>query len=282
MNKIVTFLLGTALLCSCQNQNEELTPSSKLEIETNNTKALVDAFESGHSLGIFVANETSIDDLYTPFSFNVKSTYDGDKWAFESDVILNHVSAKVYAYYPYSSEKSEGSAIPIEHVSQTDYMNGTHTSGQGVINYDNYTVHLTMRHTLSLLHIKIKKTENYKAAGHLTKIAFAGGHSEGTINLENSVIAYGETKDPAFITMDYTIPPTSKDENHSLLIMPQRCSDDTRLEFTIDERIFSLPIKNITFEQGKSYQYDITLDRDLLKLNGFIIADWKTGNSNFN
>ena len=167
---------------SCSNDNV-LTPeatqgdkpalldvSTSIEVTSRSqTGKPVNSFISGDEIGLFVSSG-SINSPYNSIASNknVKSAFT-TVWTQATPVYLSSVMATIYAYYPYNASATDGTAVDIDHTSQTDYMYATPVTN---INNRQPKAAITMNHALSLVQFDFKK-ENYTGVGSLTAITIA-------------------------------------------------------------------------------------------------------------
>ena len=179
---------------SVHHENVSLNIQPDIAGVSVTTRAAISSFPTGATVGLFVTSGALGSDYNgVSVNSNVKSVLSGSIWTQTPAVYLSSADATVYAYYPYSSSNGDGSAIPVDHASQNDFMYGTHTSGQPSINNGNPNVNLTMNHALTLLQFKISRS-NYTGAGVVTTIDVANAagktciYSNGTLNIATGVI----------------------------------------------------------------------------------------------
>jgi hypothetical protein len=309
MNQMKTCFVLTGLLSlfftSCTNESRSFTGvdtslgklSVKPAFEKNGneptTRAAISAFPDGASLGLFVTSGS----LGTPYNSvtannNVQATLVGSAWSLSPGVFLSPAPATVYGYYPYSSAVINGNSVPVEHTTQTDYLFGTHTTGQATINSSNPQVNLTMKHALSLLQFKFSKA-NYTGAGIISKIEITNTvgktalFSEGTMNITTGIVTKTAGKNAsATVSPNYTIPVVaSSDENTcpKLLVMPVSSlavTGEINILFTIDGKVYSYNLSAGTaWASGTKYTYTVILSGSELQVGTVVIEEWKTGYS---
>lgn len=281
----------TSILTGCQKENNYTTEKNPepLNITTNiagqvQTRATIASFPNGAKLGLFITSG-NIGSNYNGVAANanVCTTLSGSSWRLEKPVYLSPAPATVFAYYPYSSSVNSGQTVPVEHISQTDYLYGSHTPGQSAINSSNPTVNLTMNHALSLIRFNFSKT-NYTGSGIVTKIEIANKagktilYSAGKMNIQTGAITPTVSQNqPVVITVPATIP-----MNISILVLPvttaTSSSGDIQFHFTIDNKIYTYNVPASTkWEQGKVNTYTVTLSGTELNVGNVIIKDWGTG-----
>ena len=284
-------------VCSCGSDNV-MTPevglgdepvlldvATSIEVTRSVTGRPIDTFVSGDEIGLYV----SAGAVNTPYNGvasnkNVKSSF-STVWTQATPVYLSSLMATIYAYYPYNASVTDGTAVDIDHTSQTDYMYAT-----TVANINNRQPHaaIIMNHALSLVQFDFKK-ENYTGIGALTAITIAnktGGTSlisTGKLNLTNGQITKGASKEP--VTKATNLPQTIGTWNEStfpkMLVIPTAATaaaGDIVISFTIDGQVYNwnVPV-GTAWEQGKKNTYTVTIKGTALEVSPVSIAPWGTG-----
>lgn len=285
-NKVLSLLL-LSMLFSCNKDITTLDEKlDKLVVQTNLTTVETrsgeeSSFTVGNKLGLFVTEG----DLTVPYedngyNNNVLATYNGVSWDIDPEVVLSLTPAVTWGYYPYQ-EHVDGSVIPVSVESQIDYMFGGHADNT-IVNYDNNTVNIHMKHAMSLVEFNFKGN-NVSERGVVTRIEIIGSDDQknvGTTALLNcqtgsiSITGYGSV---ALEKADGLFGDTS---TRSLIVLPMRVSrtGDVVLKFTIDgfDYTYLLPSGTL-WEQGKRYSYNITFDGKNLVVGNVTIEQWKPG-----
>lgn len=164
MKKMFLFAACLAVLaCSC-SENEEGTVKdvrASLKINANIgapavSRAEKTAWEAGDKLGLYVCNGT----LGTPYNqnavyTNTPFTYSAAGWTSE-EILLDENEATVFAYYPYDATLTTPSALPVDITTQTDHLYGQGDTKASILNRN---VNITMKHALSQVVFRMKKTE---------------------------------------------------------------------------------------------------------------------------
>ena len=300
---LIATIVATAIFMSCsKNGNEVLNSTESVESMLNvrttfavpETRADISSFPDRACIGLFITSG-SLGNSYNGVAnyVNVKSQYNrgSNAWSQTPPVYLTPALATIYAYYPYSESVRTGN-IPIDHLSQLDYLYGTHSNGQGTVNSEYPTVSLTMRHALALLQFNINRS-NYEGVGVVTKIEVANAigktciFSQGTLNIQTGGIALtsGEN-DPAFISNSsglYTIPQssTSVESPLRILILPTESipgAGDVKVNFTIDGKIYTWDVPASTvWNSGTKNIYSVSLSGRELVVSGVTIVNWTDG-----
>lgn len=284
-------------VCSCSNDNA-LTPvvepvdkpalldvTTSIEVTRSVIGKPIDAFSSGDEIGLFVSSGV----VNTPYNGvasnkNLKSTFT-TAWAQATPVYLSSVMATIYAYYPWNAVSTDGTAIGIDHTSQTDFMYATPVTN---INNRQPKAAITMNHALSLVQFNFKK-ENYTGVGSLTAISIAnksGGSSlisNATLNLSNGTISKGTEKNP--VTKATNLPQTigtwTETIYPKMLVIPTSATaaaGDIVISFTVDGQVYNWNVPAGTaWEQGKKNTYTVTIKGTALEVSPVSITPWGTG-----
>ena len=216
-------------------------------------------------------------------------------WALSPAVYLSNDDATVFAYYPYDAAKTNGTAIGMEHASQTDYMYGTHTTGQSGINNGNPTVNLSMKHALALVQFKMSAT-NYPGTGKLTKVEISNGagktllFSEGSMNLSSGAItnttgknisAFVENTSTGLLASIPAVASTDESTYPKVMVLPTVATvaaGDLMIYFTIDGKVYSWSVPSATtWKSGTKNTYSVTLSGTALTVGNVVITDWTGG-----
>ena len=299
---IFAALVIAALLTGCTKEDVSETACRKESVlsitpdiagVTVLTRASLSSFPYNAEVGLFVTSGSlGADYNGVGANANVKSTFGGN-WRQTPDVYLSPVDAVIYAYYPYSTANTDGTAIPVEHATQTDYMYGTHSTGQGAINSGNPHVNLSMRHALALLQFRFGRS-NYSGNGVITRIEVANAsgksciYSRGTLNIATGTITKtsGQTASASIQNPSglYTIPASgisSESANLRLLVLPVSAlasGGDIKMYFTVDGKVYAWDVPASTaWTAGTKNVYTVTLTGTELIVGNVTITDWTAG-----
>lgn len=293
---------------SCSNDDDPGTPSGgdavlKIQagisaIDVISTKAsVVSAFPEGTNIGLFVTSG-SLGDNNNSYkeNDNAVSVFRQGIWYQTPEIRLTGDNATVYAYYPYSSNNTDGRSIFVDHATQQDYMYGTHTPGQAAINKDNPDVTLTMKHAMALVQFNISKV-NYPWQGKLTRIEIANAnkktiiYNEGAMDISTGIIKNTEGKNRPATLQTYsdvypllTIPEKPSQSEADFLkvfVLPVSSTGaegDVVFKFTIDERIYTWKVPaNTAWKGGTKNTYTVVISGSSLKIGNVNISDWTGG-----
>lgn len=268
---------------------EQLSVATNIEVASRSVLGKpINSFASGDEIGLYISNGSGVNTPYNGIAGNknVKSTFT-TVWTQATPVYLSSALATIYAYYPFSTLATDGTAIAIDHTSQTDFMYGTPVPN---INNRKPKAAITMNHALSLVQFDFKK-ENYTGVGSLTAITIAnkaGGSSlisQGTLNLTNGIISKGSSKEP--VTRATNLPQTigtwAEATYPKMLVIPTSAlaaAGDIVISFTVDGQVYNWNVPAGTaWEQGKKNTYTVTIKGTALEVSPVTITPWGTGNS---
>lgn len=286
------------IVSSCSNDNNLtgvdqsgetnlLDVSTSIEVTSRSqTGKPINAFVSGDEIGLFVTSG-AINAPYNGVSSNknVKSTFT-TVWTQATPVYLSSALATIYAYYPWNASVTDGTAMDIDHTSQTDYMYAT-----PVTNIYNRQPKATikMNHALSLVQFDFKK-ENYTGVGSLSAITIAnkvGGSaliSTAKLNLSSGAITKGVSKEP--VTKATNLPQVITNSwNEStfpkMLVIPTSATTaagDIVISFTVDGQVYDWKVPvGTSWEQGKKNTYTVTIKGTALEVSSVTITPWGAG-----
>lgn len=265
-----------------------LNVTTNIEVASRSvTGRPINSFVSGDEIGLFVSSG-AVNSPYNGVTSNknVKSAFT-TVWTQATPVYLSSLMATIYAYYPWNAAATDGTAIDIDHTSQTDYMYATPVTN---INNRQPRAAITMNHALSLVQFDFKK-ENYTGVGSLTAISIAnktGGTSlisTGKLNLTNGAITKGASKEP--VTKATNLPQTIGTWNEStfpkMLAIPTSSTataGDIVISFTVDGQVYKWNVPAGTaWEQGKKNTYTVTIKGTALEVSPVTITPWGNGDS---
>lgn len=155
------------------------------------SRGIITSFTDNDRIGLFLtAGELGTNYQDNPEAANVPAMYQQGSWKVEKDLELSE-EGTAFAYYPYSDKVLDGTAIPLEIETQTDYLYAT----PSVVDEKNPIAQVGMKHALSLISVRIRKND-YQHAGRLTKIEVLDVQAEGALNISSGEV----TKSGASIT----------------------------------------------------------------------------------
>ena len=279
MKKMFLFAACLAVLaCSC-SENEEGTVKdvrASLKINANIgapavSRAEKTAWEAGDKLGLYVCNGT----LGTPYNqnavyTNTPFTYSAAGWTSE-EILLDENEATVFAYYPYDATLTTPSALPVDITTQTDHLYGQGDTKASILNRN---VNITMKHALSQVVFRMKKTEGYRQEGVLTGITLKNVGSATPLYTRATMdISTGSLTRTTAGNVEFSAGATLTDKavSFSSIVVPvdATAGKDMQAVFTIDgtQLQFTFPA-GTKWERSYRNIYDIVLGNNGLVIGG--------------
>lgn len=236
------------------------------------TRAEKTAWTNNDQLGVYVVN-TGIDDPYKGSSSysNLPFVFTGK--GFKSDnILLDEKEATVYAYYPYKKDLANPKAVPVDISEQTDHLYGT---GNGKVSITSRNVDVAMKHALTQVVFKIRKTANYKGGtGNLTGIVLKNVGAAKPLQLKGSYnIATGvvTTSQEGNINFSANTTLTGDFVSFSSILFPVSATSgkDIQVVFSIDgkEMKYDFPAGTAWASSYRNI-YSISLDGNGLEIGG--------------
>ena len=223
------------------------------------SRGIITSFTDNDRIGLFLtAGELGTNYQDNPEAANVPAMYQQGSWKVEKDLELSE-EGTAFAYYPYSDKVLDGTAIPLEIETQTDYLYAT----PSVVDEKNPIAQVGMKHALSLISVRIRKND-YQHAGRLTKIEVLDVQAEGALNISSGEV----TKSGAAITYAVNRDLVLDDEDlvkTQMIMLPtviEEAPGNIRFQITVDDKyyIWDVP-KSHNWEAGKEYTYTLNLSK---------------------
>lgn len=260
-------LLALPLATACSNQDEaEPTATDQTTLQINVKGCLSRSVITSTSLsddselGVFVADANN-----SVKYVNVRGVVEGDYCLLDRNVSLSDEPNYVYAYYPYSSTRSNISAIAYDATSQTDFLMGYSEDGKGMLDYvdsSNPTADMVLSHALARVTLNMKKSADNANDGVISNIALVNVATSGTIDLLQHTSVGNST--PGTISVStYTTLSSTSEIPLDILVAPTTSLDSTSLRITIDGESYSVAIpttRATEWEAGKQYIYTVEVD----------------------
>lgn len=222
------------------------------------TRGIITQFTDNDRIGLFLTNgelgSNYQDDVN---SANIPATYRGG-WKVDREISITEPGV-AYGYYPYSGKVTDGTAVPVEIASQTDYL----YARRATVNQDNPVAEIGMKHALALVSVRIRKND-YQHEGKLTKVEVLDVQHSGTMNIATGKVTGSGS--PA----TYSVEPNlhlddSELEKTKMIMLPAvvgAASGNMRFQITVDDKIYVWDIpKSHIWEAGKEYTYTLNLGK---------------------
>ena len=222
------------------------------------TRGIITNFTDNDRIGLFLtAGELGTNYQDNPEAANVPAMYMQGSWKVDKDLVLTE-SGTAFAYYPYNSKVTDGTAVPLEIESQTDYLYAT----PSIVDEKNPIAQIGMKHALSLISVRIRKND-YQHAGKLTKVEVLDVQQNGTMNIATGVVT--KTGPTAIYSVNRDLVLDDNDLAKTQMIMlPTVLAEagNIRFQITVDDKyyIWEVPKSHI-WEAGMEYTYTLNLSK---------------------
>lgn len=222
------------------------------------TRGIITNFTDNDRIGLFLTDgELGLNYQKNAEAANVPAMYMQGSWKVDKDLVLTE-SGTAFAYYPYNSKVTDGTAVPLEIESQTDYLYAT----PSIVDEKNPIAQIGMKHALSLISVRIRKND-YQHAGKLTKVEVLDVQQNGTMNIATGVVT--KTGPTAIYSVNRDLVLDDNDLAKTQMIMlPTVLAEagNIRFQITVDDKyyIWEVPKSHI-WEAGMEYTYTLNLSK---------------------
>lgn len=177
--------LCSALLFACTESVDTpkvamTHPSLVVSVTDAESKALITGFSTGDQLGLCVTEcgstapyEGEVDCFNAPFTYQSN----GD-WKAERTINLVQTVGKAYAYFPYVSDLSDGTAIPLENGLDRLFLREAQS-----LSAQSPTAVMKLRHAMALIRLTLDSSLGMVSRVRLRKVPLSG-----TMNLYTGVV----------------------------------------------------------------------------------------------
>lgn len=291
MNKFMFFVPMTMatlfFACSSSPSDEPETPPLSKQIPINlnigcnlyeqrdiSTRIMDTYFEPNDAIGLYVASGSGFASAGNYIN-NVRCLYTSSAiWQPDTELYWKDetTASDFYAYYPYSSEITDATALDfqikvdqsaVENYKQSDFVWGRTMSVQPT----EKAVSIQTRHLMSNLVIEILPGNGFtqeKLDAANVKVKVDGLQTAAQINLSDGALtANGETA---------TLYPYYTNRQYKLLTVPQTTSAPATITVTVDGSNFKLQ-KSLSTQSGHRYTLPITVNKTSNGIN-VNIDDW--------
>lgn len=223
------------------------------------TRGIITNFTDNDRIGIYLtAGKLGTNYQDNPEAANLPAMYMQGNWKVEKDIELTE-EGTAFAYYPYSNDIADATAIPLEIATQTDYLYAT----SSIVDKKNPIAQVGMKHALALVSIRIRKND-YQHTGKLSKVEILDVQETGTMNIATGEITRTGANTTYSVDRDLIL-----DDNDlvktQMIMLPMTISEaggNVRFRMTIDDKyyIWDVPKSHI-WEAGKEYTYTLNLSK---------------------
>lgn len=287
MKKIILFSVALcALFTSCSKGSEGIVPdpvppsieSKKIpiSISTQITRATDTDFERDDKVGLYVVNYNGSTSGTLVSSGNhvdnMRFTYSGS-WTPDQEIYWKDESTKAdfYIYYPYTTNISNISALPVSvltnQTTEDNYKASDFLWGKtaGIAPTKN-AVSMMVKHLTSNIIIKLVPGDGYSVDDLATaKIEICGLKTNATVNLTNGEIT------ATGISADIT--PINETTQYRALVIPQNVTGIDLVRIKIGDNTYLLN-QTINLLPNRQYTSTITINRSSQGIN-IGIGEWE-------
>ncbi len=215
----------------------------------------------GHSYNniLFTANGSDASQIWTP----------------SSAIQLSMNEGSCSAYYPYSSSVNDITKVPVSTSGQLDYLYATPV----LVNAENKTATLSMKHALSVVRFAVKKG-TYYGSGKLTSVSVKSSAlgTTATLNAKTGALSNVAGKNSA-ISVSKSITLNSAVQYINVIVIPTESTADLMLSVKIDGVSYSKVISNSLVAKANCNTYTLTVNKGELALSGMKIGNWSYNDS---
>ena len=273
-------VLATLFGCSKEDTVVKSSYGSHLDIRvavgSRQSRALVDAFQTGDKVGLFVVSDKASD--YTGSAYkNVVATavVDGGatSWNLVQEVNLTDDGAGVYAYYPYNKDVTDYTAIPVDATLQTDYLYGVSSTEVSAMQPN---ADIVMHHALSAVRVSLHRG-SYTGDGVVSSVGVIGNvvARSGSLNAVD-----GSLSSLLDVGADISVPTTGAtldaDAETEVIFVPVIASSGAELTVfaDIDGVTYTYTHQVGSMLAGTVYNYNLVMDESGFTLADMTVGDW--------
>lgn len=270
-----------AAIVACNSLPEQLPGSENavlsIKVEAQ-TKALIteSVLPDASEIGVFFSepDKTSYDEsTYENIKFTAAGANAAQIWTPETEILLSGTKGTLYGYYPYSTEVSDITSIPVDVTTQNDYMWATPVEK---LSNEASTAVLHMQHALTAVRFNIKN-KDYSGAGVIKAVSMKSASlasnatldaTDGALsNVTGANTAIVSDFEPFMISTDGT-----KEDIIAVPVLGNVSAVD--IELTIDDQVFVTTVADQKFTSGQITEYILMVGNTDFKVDGVEITPW--------
>lgn len=222
------------------------------------TRGVITNFVDNDKIGIFLTSG----DLGNNYQankdvVNIPVARSQGKWQVDKDIEIT-TPGVAYSYYPYNNTVEDGTKVPVEVTTQTDYL----YADKAVVDTKNPIANMTMKHALSMVSIRVRKND-YQLTGRLTKVEVMNVQTTGTMNIATGEVFKTGSEGDYVVDKDLLLD-DGELKKIRMIMLPTRIADGGKVRFriTVDGKYYTWDVPNShVWEAGKEYTYTMNLGK---------------------